>query len=117
LCAYTTDEWSGSIDAVPQSFDSLVFAHVLEHVSSSDADHIISEYLPYLKPSARLVMICPQERGYESDPTHVRFVDLAELEATARRHGFTPTLSTSFPFPRAAGRVFAYNEFVVAAAR
>ncbi len=117
LRAYTTEEWPTCVAAVPASFDTLVLSHVLEHLSAHDADQVITEYLPYLKPSARLVMVCPQERGYASDATHMRFVDFVELEATARRHGFTPTLSRSFPLPRKAGRAFTYNEFVVTAAR
>ena len=115
--AWTTEEWATCPDAVESSFDSLVLAHVLEHVDEPTGDEILREYLPYLRPSARLVLICPQERGYTTDATHVRFVDGAALEATARRLGFTPTKSSSFPFPRLAGRVFPYNEFMVIAAR
>ncbi len=115
--AWTTDEWPTCPDAVPASFDSLVLAHVLEHVDEPTGDAIINEYLPFMKPAARLVLICPQERGYDSDATHVRFLDLADLNATARRAGFTPTRTSSFPFPRAAGRAFIYNESVMVAAR
>ena len=115
--AWTTDEWPSCPDAVLASFDSLVLAHVIEHVDESTGDAIITDYLPYLKPSARLVLICPQERGYASDATHVRFLDLADLDATARRAGFIPTRSSSFPFPRSAGRAFVYNESVMVAAR
>ena len=52
-----------------------------------------------------------------TDATHVRFADLSTLEATARSLGFVPTRSYSFPFPRVAGKVFPYNEFVVVAER
>lgn len=117
LHAWTTEEWPQCDDARLASFDSLVLAHVLEHVDEPTADDIIGEYLPYLRPSARLLLICPQERGYSSDATHVRFLDLAAMEDTARRAGFVPTRASSFPFPRVAGRVFPYNEFVVLAAR
>ena len=115
--AWTTDEWPTCPDAVESSFDSLVLAHVLEHVDEETGDAILREYLPYLRPSARLVLICPQERGYTTDATHVRFVDLNALEATARRLGFTPTRASSFPFPRLAGRAVPYNEFVLVAVR
>ena len=117
LRAWTTAEWPHCDDARPASFDSLVLAHVLEHVDEPTGDEIIGEYLPYLRPSARLLLICPQERGFSTDATHVRFLDLGAMEATARRAGFVPTRATSFPLPRPVGRVFPYNEFVVVAAR
>jgi 2-polyprenyl-3-methyl-5-hydroxy-6-metoxy-1,4-benzoquinol methylase len=115
LTAWTTEEWPTSPDAVVGTFDSLLCAHVLEHLDSPTADDVLSAYLPYLRPGARLVLICPQERGYASDSTHVRFVDPSELAATARRHGFSPQRSYSFPFPRIAGKAFPYNEFVLVA--
>jgi hypothetical protein len=56
-------------------------------------------------------MICPQERGYDSDPTHVTFTDGAALETLAREVGLRPGGWFSFPFPRWAGKAFTYNEF------
>ena len=115
--AWSTQEWPGSPDAVPASYDAMLLAHVLEHLDQDAADEVIRSYLPYLKPAARLVLICPQEKGYATDPTHVRFVDPETLDVTARRLGFVPTRSYSFPFPRAAGKLFPYNEFVLVAER
>jgi len=117
LTAWTTAEWPTCRDALPASFDTLLIAHVLEHLDVEDADDVIRQYLDYVRPDGRLLLICPQERGYASDETHVRFVDADELAATARRHGFRPTRSYSFPFPRIVGRAFAYNEFVLVADR
>jgi SAM-dependent methyltransferase len=115
--AWSTAEWPTSPDAVPGSFDTMLLAHVLEHMDAGTADEVVRSYLPYLKPAARLVLICPQEKGYSTDHTHVRFVDPQELDATARRLGFVPTRNFSFPFPRAAGKLFPYNEFVLVAER
>ena len=115
--AYTSEEWPTSADAVPASFDSMLLAHVLEHMDQDTADDVVRSYLPYLKPAARLVLICPQERGFATDHTHVRFVDPSALDATARRLGFVPVRNFSFPFPRAAGKLFPYNEFVLVAER
>jgi SAM-dependent methyltransferase len=117
LRAWTTEEWPASPDAVPGTFDSLLLAHVLEHMTDAEADDVVRAYLPYLRPAARLVLICPQERGYATDETHVRFVDAAALDRTARSLGFVPTRSFSFPFPRRAGTLFPYNEFVLVAER
>lgn len=94
------------------SFESLLLAHVLEHMSEAEADALLTHYLPYVRPGGTVVMICPQEQGYASDPTHVRFVDPAGLSSHARRHGVVEVENRSFPFPRIAGRVFKYNEFV-----
>ena len=117
LPAWTTDEWPECPDAVPASFDTLLLAHVLEHMDERTADDLMASYLPYLKPAATMILICPQERGYASDASHVRWVDFGVLERTARSCGFEPLRAYSFPFPRVFGRVFLYNEFVLLAAR
>jgi hypothetical protein len=59
-----------------------------------------------------LIMICPQEAGFRGGPTHVEFMDFAKLRDIAGALGFTVRREYSFPFPRAFGRFFAYNEFV-----
>jgi 2-polyprenyl-3-methyl-5-hydroxy-6-metoxy-1,4-benzoquinol methylase len=112
LTAYTTDEWPGSGAAIHASFDSILLAHVLEHVSQQDSDDIIAAYLPYLRPNGKLVLICPQEKGFPTDPTHIRWVNDAELRATGMRNGFSEIRNYSFPFPRFMGKLFTYNEFV-----
>ena len=89
----------------------------LEHLDQATGDEVIASYLPYLREYGRLILICPQERGYTTDPTHVRFLDMTALRATGRRLGFVPERSFSFPFPRVAGKVFPHNEFVVVARR
>ena len=113
--ALTTEEWAKSDLRVPGSFDSLLLAHVIEHMDEDSAVALLREYLPYLKPRGTVFFICPQERGYASDPTHVRFVDLPALDELARTVGLTPEAAFSFPLPRVAGRVFTYNEFCLRA--
>jgi 2-polyprenyl-3-methyl-5-hydroxy-6-metoxy-1,4-benzoquinol methylase len=112
LTAYTADEWQSSGAAIHASFDSMLLAHVLEHVSQQDSDNIIAAYLPYLRPNGKLVLICPQEKGFPTDPTHIRWVNDAELRATGNRNGFSEIRNYSFPFPRFMGKFFTYNEFV-----
>ena len=94
---------------MPGAFDSLLFAHIVEHMTEAEAAGLVREYLPYLKPGGSVFFICPQERGYAIDPTHVRFTDLDDLEALAREVGLTPVKAFSFPFPAGRGR-FTYNE-------
>lgn len=113
--ALDTDEWATSDLRVPASFDSLLLAHVIEHMDEPAAVALLEEYLPYLKPGGKVFFVCPQERGYASDPTHVRFVDLDSLADLSGKVGLTPVSSFSFPFPRVAGKVFLYNEFCVLA--
>jgi len=112
LEAYTVEEFAGSGAAVPGSFDSILLAHVLEHVSLGDGLALIRTYLPYLKPTGQVCMITPQESGYRSDSTHVRFVDFDGLTELAEAVGLRTTRQYSFPLPRSLGKVFRYNEFV-----
>lgn len=117
LTAYTVEEFHSSAAAVPGSFDSLLLAHVVEHMSFDEAAAVLAEYLPYLSSTGRICLITPQERGYRTDATHVRFVDFAGLDELVGDLGFTVERKFSFPFPRAAGKVFPYNEFVLVAGR
>jgi hypothetical protein len=74
---------------------------------------LLSRYLPYLKSDGRLIVITPQERGFESDATHVEFMDEAALRDILRTLGFEKTTVRSFPLPRMPfGKIFRYNEFV-----
>jgi hypothetical protein len=63
------------------------------------------------------MLICPQEKGYASDATHTRWVDLTEMRRHAEASNLVVTHEYSFPFPRWAGKSFVYNEFVLAAGK
>ncbi|CAN5139794.1 hypothetical protein BH20ACT5_BH20ACT5_22820 [soil metagenome] len=115
LTAYTPVDFHASNRAVPAGFDSMILAHVMEHVVADVADGLVTECLPYLRPGGKVVFITPQEVGFRSDETHVRFVDLAELRRHAERAGLAVDRAYSFPLPRLAGRIFTYNEFVLVA--
>ena len=117
LTAFTPEEFEASPAAEPGAFDSLLFAHVVEHMDAPAGDRLVAAYLPYLRPAGSVVFICPQEAGYKSDATHVRFADFQALSALAGSVGLTVDRTYSFPFPRIVGRVFPYNEFVVVARR
>lgn len=109
--AFTRDAFLASPDAA-QSFDALLFAHVLEHMTRADASRLVSQWLPHLRPGGKLLLITPQEAGFRSDPSHVEFLDFAALLGILADAGCAPLRAYSFPFPRFAGRVFPYNEFV-----
>ncbi|GIJ76279.1 hypothetical protein SAMN05443287_102205 [Micromonospora phaseoli] len=115
LTAYTTEEFLRSEHARPDAFDSMLAAHLLEHMPAEQAREVIASYLPFVRSGGRAVFITPQERGYHSDASHVRFVGFDEAAETCRELGLTVLRQYSFPFPRAAGRLFTYNEFVTVA--
>ena len=115
--ALTSEEWQASPLRQPAAFDGILIAHVIEHLDERAAEALLAEYLPYLKPGGRVMMICPQEKGYASDATHVRFADGEALTALARKAALKPARWFSFPFPRWAGKLFIYNEFVLLAAK
>ncbi len=61
------------------------------------------------------MLICPQQRGFRTDPTHTEFLDDAALAGVVADLGARLDAQRSFPFPRPAGRVFPHNEFVTVA--
>jgi SAM-dependent methyltransferase len=97
----------------PGRFDSMLLAHVAEHMTEDQAVALLQEYAPLVRPDGKLILIAPQEAGFRSDPTHVQFMDFGRLEHIAARAGFHAERAFSFPFPRAIGNWFTYNEFVV----
>ena len=115
LVAFTPDDFLASPYAQPGRFDSLMLAHVLEHMPFATGQELIATYLPYVRAGGQVALVTPQEAGYASDPTHIEFVDGAALDRMARALGLAPMRGFSFPFPRSAGRIFKYNEFVLVA--
>ena len=117
LTAYSPDEFLASPNSILAAFDSLLLAHVVEHLDAPTTDELISTYSPYVREGGRIIVITPQEAGHRSDPTHVRFMDHAAVELLLSKHGWSIANKQSFPFPRIIGRVFPYNEFVVVGER
>ena len=76
---------------------------------------MLGDYVPFVRPGGRVFLVCPQERGYASDPTHLWFAQDGDLLELAKKVGLEPERSFSFPFPRKAGKLFIYNEFCVTA--
>lgn len=111
LPAFTLEEWPGSEFAKPASFDTLLLSHVLEHLTFSEADGVLRSYLPYVRPGGLVVIECPQEVGFRSDATHVRWVDEVEIRNQCLEAGLELERQFSFPFPRAIGKIFIYNQF------
>lgn len=115
LSAMTVDEFDASPEARRGAFDGFLIAHVLEHMDEAAGRALLEHYLPYLRPGGSVFVVCPQEVGYRSDPTHVRFTTDHDIVRLCRDVGLTPRRSYSFPFPRPVGKLFIYNEFCVKA--
>ena len=114
LAALTVEEWNAARDTYAL-FDSLLLAHVLEHMTQDEARELIADHLPYVRPGGKVFIICPQERGYRSDDTHVQFLTGEDLVTLVTSLGLELTPWRSFPLPRIAGQWFTYNEFTLLA--
>lgn len=115
LTAFTTEEFLAH-PAEPR-FGGMLAAHLIEHLPPGGAAEVLAPYLPHLADDAVVVLICPQERGFASDPTHTVFTDQSALAQLADELGMSVARQFSFPLPRAAGKLFTYNEFVTVARR
>jgi len=110
--AFTPEEFRRSHHHAAGRFDSMLLSHVAEHMTFAEFVQLLREHVPLLKPEGRIIVMTPQEAGFRSDPTHVEFFDLAKIRAAVAQAGFLPVREYSFPFPRAVGRIFHYNEFI-----
>ncbi len=110
--AFTPEEFTASEYAAPGRFDSMLLAHVVEHMARPEASRLIGTYARYVRRGGRIVLIAPQEAGFRSDPTHVEFMDEEALAGLIAENGAGVERAYSFPFPRPVGRVLRYNEFV-----
>ena len=99
------------------TFNTILFSHILEHMSSEEAYEIVGKYMNYLNPGGRLLIICPQEKGQKSDPTHVTLCDFHFLKNLIRFHNLELVSSYSFPLPKIFGKWFIYNESIIIASK
>lgn len=114
LEAYTVDEFFARDLGM---FDGFLVAHVIEHLSPAEGLRVMRSYLDHLRPGGKVLFVCPQERGFASDPTHVRWTTGEDLMDLASVLGLKAGEWTSFPFPRGLGSSFIYNEFRVVATK
>lgn len=112
LKAFTPDEFEASDYSSGAQFDSMLLAHVAEHMTRADAAALIGNYKQHVRAGGRVVVITPQEAGFKSDASHVEFMDNERVRSILSGCGLEPIAAYSFPFPRAIGRIFTYNEFV-----
>jgi 2-polyprenyl-3-methyl-5-hydroxy-6-metoxy-1,4-benzoquinol methylase len=109
LSAFTPEEFKKSITS-KTTFDTLLVAHVLEHLTKEDAKKLLEEYLPWLKSNGKVMIITPQKAGFASDPTHVTMMNPALVGEILKSAGLDISRQYSFPFPYWVGNFFKYNE-------
>lgn len=98
-----------------RKFQTLLLSHVIEHLTLDQTHSMLEEYLPYMDVDSRLVIICPQQRGFASDETHVTYFHEKNIRDLLVRFLFKKILYKSFPLPKFFGKLFIYNEHVVVA--
>jgi 2-polyprenyl-3-methyl-5-hydroxy-6-metoxy-1,4-benzoquinol methylase len=112
LIGFLPADFRNSIYYALGGYDSLLLSHVLEHMSQEEGSRLIKEYAPLVKVDGLAILICPQEKGYSTDDSHITFLNQAALCMMLITAGFTVEKSYSFPLPRVFGGIFTYNEFV-----
>ena len=110
--AFTPEEFHGSKFNVYQRFDSILLAHVAEHMKQMEVVDLLAKYLPLLKENGKVIIITPQEAGFRSDASHVEFMDFTKLRSIGKQLDLNFIQDYSFPFPRFVGTFFLYNEFI-----
>lgn len=113
--AYTVSDFEKSKSSVVGSFDSLLFAHIIEHLSIDESKKMIRSYLKYLKLGGRVVVICPQKKGFSKDSTHVEFHTRDTISKLLSSIDLEVVKEHSFPLPELFGSIFAPNEYWVVA--
>jgi SAM-dependent methyltransferase len=112
--AYSPNDFEQTWDR-SQLFDCLLFSHVFEHMDYEQAKSLLGRYKTFLKSGGKVIVVCPQVRGFNSDPTHIEFMDFLKISRLALSENFTIKKMFSHPLPRIFSHIFIYNEFVLIA--
>lgn len=95
-------------------FDTLLFSHILEHLSFDEAVALVLKYIQCVKSGGRIVFIVPQLAGYKTDPTHKTFFDFPLFESLVgeiKKLCYIKHLY--YPFHNCFGSFFKQNELIV----
>jgi SAM-dependent methyltransferase len=112
LIGFLPDDFRNSSHYILGGYDTLLLCHVLEHMPQDEGIGLIKEYAPLVKLGGLVILICPQEKGFTTDDSHVTFLDDVALCSMLTIAGYTVEKSYSFPLSRTFGKIFTYNEFV-----
>lgn len=114
LSAFLPDELHKEIQLIG-TFDSLLLSHVVEHMTLNEGVETIKQYIPYLKPYAKIVVITPQKAGQKSDKTHVTYYTNELIKELMQRIDARNVKIRSFPLHQIFGNFFKYNEKISSA--
>lgn len=78
---------------------NLICDNVLEHLTVAEIDSFFSNVKRYWLPDGVLLVIVPNRRGYESDPTHKTFVNQQLIREMALKNQLTLARSYRHPVP------------------
>ena len=110
--AFTPTDFAAFVASTGFCADNLLLAHVLEHLTDDEIQHLFKMYMPSIKAMGTIVIITPQRAGFKSDPTHKNFINFNKIKHIATKIGCGVRSQYSFPFPRLAGICFSHNEFI-----
>ena len=96
-----------------KEFDSILIAHVIEHLDNEEVKKFIKDYAKYIKKGGKILIICPQKKGFSKDSTHKVYQDFSSIKKLLEATGFKVMSTQSFPFPTFIGGIFGPNEFWV----
>lgn len=94
------------------AFDTLLFSHILEHMTPENACSMISQYIPCLRSNGRIVIILPQGEAFKTDHTHICNYSPEMIRNLATLTGTRMIRSFTFPFPEKIGEYFPFNDLV-----
>jgi SAM-dependent methyltransferase len=100
-----------------ESFDYLLFSHVLEHLTADQHAEILRQYLPYLKRGGKIVILIPQMAGFKHDSDHKFFWTPSLVREYLAQNELNLRKSGSFPLPSIFGNTFVYNQWFFVATR
>jgi SAM-dependent methyltransferase len=78
------------------SFDGVLASNVLEHLD--DVEAVVADIVRVLKAGGVLVVTVPMDAGFRHDPTHVRMLRKADLQALARAWRLEVKRIYAYPF-------------------
>lgn len=89
---------------------NLICDNVLEHLTLEEIDSFFSNVKRYWMPDGVLLVLVPNRRGYESDPTHKTFVDKKLISQMALKHQLALARHYRHPIPwRIPGDYYIFN--------
>ena len=117
VTALTVAEWEQSPLRVPESFDGILLAHVIEHMTEAERVPCCATTCPTCDRGARCSSCARRSAATPATRRTCGSRPATTWRSLAREVGLQPEPWFSFPFPRWAGKPFLYNEFCLLATK